>query len=238
MSLINDALRKARREAAARGEHPDTPEMVVILSPRRSLAHRPGLVLALGALLVAALLLGASVAWWAMNRTVRAGSAAGSATGAGDARGEAVPASAGTPREPRAGSESRREPASARTAAGAPAPTPARRAAAPPPSTPVAAGGGPSSAAAPRPPRRPTPASASPRRTVPAASREFLGEAKVGGITLTLDYLVYRPSDPFVQINGVELHEGWEISGFTVKRIQTDRVILEGPGGRVVIRSR
>ncbi len=60
----------------------------------------------------------------------------------------------------------------------------------------------------------------------------------MGGTTLRLDYLVYRPSDPFAEINGVELHEGWEIEGYTVVRIQTDRVVLEGPEGKVVLRAR
>ncbi len=230
MSLINDALRKARREAAVRGERPDAPEVVVILSPKRTLAERPGLLLALGVALVAAVLLGGAAVWWAVRAPAAGnGGAEVPVAAGGDAAPSPVPAAVSP--APPAAEQRRRE---AHRAGSRPAGAVRGPRSRPP------GGTGPPVPKPPVPfssPPTPSPRPAVAAGPAPSGAREFVGEAHVGGVTLVLDYLVYRPSDPFVQINGVELHQGWEISGYTVERIQTDRVILRGPAGKVVIRS-
>ncbi len=39
-------------------------------------------------------------------------------------------------------------------------------------------------------------------------------------------YIVFRPDDPFAEINGIELHPGGVVEGFRVKAIERDRVHL------------
>ncbi len=69
-----------------------------------------------------------------------------------------------------------------------------------------------------------------------AGPREIVGEGTVDGVKLTLDYLVYRSKDPFAQINGVEVHVGTEVDGFTILAIGEDRIRLQGAGGPVILR--
>jgi len=68
------------------------------------------------------------------------------------------------------------------------------------------------------------------------APREIVGEGTVDGIKLTLDYLVYRTNDPFAQINGAEVHVGWEVAGFKVLAIDEESVRLQGKNGPVILR--
>ncbi|NOZ94567.1 MAG: hypothetical protein GXP47_07510 [Acidobacteria bacterium] len=58
------------------------------------------------------------------------------------------------------------------------------------------------------------------------------------GVKLSLDYLVYRSTDPFAQINGMEVHVGSEVSGFKVLAIDENLVRLQGSGGPVILRVR
>ncbi len=64
---------------------------------------------------------------------------------------------------------------------------------------------------------------------------DAVAEAHVGREQLTLDYIVYRADNPFAQINGQEAHVGTVVGGFVVKEIQQDFVRLAGPNGEKVI---
>lgn len=68
--------------------------------------------------------------------------------------------------------------------------------------------------------------------------REIVGEGTVDGVKLSLDYLVYRSTDPFAQINGMEVHVGSDVSGFKVLAIDENLVRLQGSGGPVILRVR
>ncbi len=247
MSLINDALRRARQEAAEREAREKGLPPPVLPPPRRMGVHLPpaGVLMAVG---LGALLVGVLVAVLA----VLPGSGEGTA---------AIPeaASQGTSGTPEAGSDGRAVDEAARgvqpgarnprrssgsSSASMTTPPPAKRVQARPAERPpVLQPSSPSPAGARKPLVTPVPAqpTASARTTRPPRStepREYRGEARLGETTLTLDYIVYRSSDPFAEINGVELHEGWEVSGYTVVRIQADRVVLEGPAGEIVLLAR
>ncbi|MGQ9495052.1 MAG: hypothetical protein ACUVRY_02180 [Thermoanaerobaculaceae bacterium] len=73
--------------------------------------------------------------------------------------------------------------------------------------------------------------------TPPATLREFTVEGSVDGVHLHLDFLVFGAGRSFASINGKEVREGGEITGFVVEQIQEDRVILRGPGGLVVLKA-
>jgi hypothetical protein len=60
----------------------------------------------------------------------------------------------------------------------------------------------------------------------PNGERIFLIEADLGRVTLTLDFVVFRPDDPFAEINGLEVHVGSKIEGFTVEAIERNQVLL------------
>lgn len=73
--------------------------------------------------------------------------------------------------------------------------------------------------------------------TPPATPREFIVEGSVDGVYLHLDFLVFGAGRSFASINGKEVREGDEITGFVVEQIQEDRVILRGPGGPVILKT-
>lgn len=242
MSLISDALRKARREAAARGEQGGVPEVVVVRPPTRSITERPGLIVVLAAAALAVLGLGAGIAWWALD---------GGAPAPPETPGRAVAVTT-TVAQGSAGPKSTQPPGPIK---GAPDRTPleaesaatgetsesvlvggAREPAQPNPEIESSRSDETSNTGDSSPAKRAADTVAAPPPTA-AARHEFVGEGTIGKTSFRLDYLAYRPDDPFVQINGVELHQGWEIAGYTVERIQTDRVILVGPEGKIVLRS-
>ncbi len=248
MSLVSDALRKARQEAAQREGRPG-PSRFPAAIVHSSRGSRLGLGLVLGAVItLLAAGGGGLVAWWILG----GGASRQPAVGAGQTTTPPSPVDRDLP-----------------VAAGEPAPSaPAppigeesRRALAAPPAIPsertVAAGatgepgasahGSVSSAATAA--DRPGPAPAAPTTRTEARApeespssasgpREFVAEARLGDTTLVLDYIAYRPSDPFAQVNGIELHEGSHIDGFTVEKIARDRVELRDERGLVVLRVR
>lgn len=69
-------------------------------------------------------------------------------------------------------------------------------------------------------------------------SRDFVAEGRIGEVTLSLGYIVFRETDPFAEINGVTTFAGSEVSGFRVEEIHRDRVVLSNQDGPVVIRVR
>lgn len=70
------------------------------------------------------------------------------------------------------------------------------------------------------------------------AGGEFVAEARIGETTLILDYLVYRNENPFAQINGRDVRVGAVIEDFVVEAITSDSVVLTRGDTRVVIRVR
>jgi len=76
----------------------------------------------------------------------------------------------------------------------------------------------------------------SPRGSGAGGDRVFVLEADLGYATLSLDYIVFRPDDPFAEINGIEVHEGWFVDDFVVDKIERDRVILHDEKGPLVLR--
>ena len=65
----------------------------------------------------------------------------------------------------------------------------------------------------------------------------FILEADLGSVQLSLDFLVSRAEDPFTEINGVELHIGGVIEGYRVKSIEHDRVKLSNGRRTIVLRA-
>jgi hypothetical protein len=66
--------------------------------------------------------------------------------------------------------------------------------------------------------------------------RVFEIEAELGYASLNLGYIIARSENPFAEINGVDVFVGSEIEGFVVEAIETDRVILRDDKGILVLR--
>jgi hypothetical protein len=224
MSLINDALRKARQAAA---EHEDgraqDPFRVRTAHPRGE--RRWSAPLALLAVAVVAALVGASLAWVLIGRTDRAVEVAPSID-----RTEIAPI-------PTVEADSRLRLSSTEAD---PAPVDQE---APPdlPASHVAAAAGQQTLAA----ESPAAATQAPATTSPAPSQFTIGEdgariyvldADLGTTTLSLGYIVAREQNPFAEINGRDVYLGSEIEGFTVEAIEADRVVLRNQDGELVLR--
>jgi len=76
----------------------------------------------------------------------------------------------------------------------------------------------------------------SPQPQIALAAGEFVGEAHVGDVTLTLDYLVFRKENPFAQINGRDVRVGAVIEDYVVESITEDRVVLTQGDNEIVLR--
>jgi hypothetical protein len=244
MSLITEALRKARQEAAQReGRERGIPHGLVV--PPKRWRSGPGLALVV-AIALAAAVAGAAVAWWTLGRH---------ATTEASRTAAALPAPA-TP-----------APSTKLQAAALPPDTPARGEretfaahAVPAPQAPEKSG----SAAVVQTPQvgRPTsmtePAESEPSHGTEEAregevgerpvthkgsvergprEREFVIDADLGHTKLHLDYVVYRPSSPFAGINGQQVMIGSVIEGFQVEEIGPELVRLRDARGTVVLRT-
>jgi hypothetical protein len=242
MSLVSEALRKARREAAERGENLEgrTAQTTVIQVTR---GPRTWQVVALGAVVaLAAATLGAVAVWWLVG-----GAPGPEIADLGDrpaATGPVMPAAT-----PTTAPEDRPDAAGATTpgSAATVTPTPRRRLLPPTPRTADAAPiADPSTTDDPRPTAVPEASTAERTDPTPAPStettalgpNEFLGEAVIDGRRLVLDYIAYLPTGAFAEINGAEVRLGSRIEGFTVESITATAVTLRGPDGRVVLRAR
>ena len=233
MSLIGDALRKARQEAAER----DLERKGLLFSAK--IADRPvrsnlGLGIAIGAVVaIFATVAGGLVVWWVLG-----GSRAPEPQSpvAETATGTVTVAEAGSGTE----SASATATGSAASATDTATDTDSVSVTATDPDT--------ASAADPEPDADPVPdaePAADPASSVVSEPESgFLGEengaeiylmeAEFGAVTLSLDFLVYRETDPYVEINGTELHLGQIIEGFRVETIERDRVRLSD-GDRVIV---
>lgn len=234
MSLIGDALRKTRQEAAER----ESDRKGVLFSAK--IANPPtrsnlGLGLALGAIIaVAATVAGGGAVWWILNR--------------------------GDTGQPTAAEEPLRVTAEATENEGSspdPLPnrpvesnTPIRDVSAteidPIPTTEAASIGResqPSPAQNQRVTATPIPSPPQVESTeggfagVENGADVYILEADLGAVKLSLDYIIFRSDDPFAEINGVELHLGGVIEGFRVKAIERDRVHLSNGLKDIVLRA-
>jgi hypothetical protein len=249
VSLISEALRKARQQAIDRGDvdpAPAAPPTVIRLRPRSPLGT--GLVIG-AAIAVAAGLAGAAAVWWVLGGGGKGEPEAavssdqvtspGQRSRPGDEVASVVTADnlgtddqVETPEAPGNGSRDR-----PRVSEGGPS---AREAE---PAAPEA-----ESAVMPRSEPVPMPGEVVPTPTVSADSgseidrqggaRVFVLDAELGYATLSLDFIIYRSEDPFAEINGIEVHEGSEIDGFVVERIERDRVLLRDDRGPLELRAR
>ena len=71
----------------------------------------------------------------------------------------------------------------------------------------------------------------------PDGERIYLIEADLGTVVLTLDFIALRADDPFAQINGLDVHVGSTIEGFTVEAIERDQVRLRDDDGPLILRA-
>lgn len=232
MSLINEALKRARveaarRDAAAKGVPPSALPVYVPRRRRPWLGPLAGFLAGLAAVVVAA------GAFWL---------ARGSAPAAAAPRAAAAPAPAESATIPAPVSEAHPPvpigtPAVAHVAAPAPRPTPPRVAEPPPP------------AAEPRPPMTvvpPVPAPPGPRPSPPRtpqreprpettaggieAGRTYRVEATpAGGKKVKLDFIVWSET-PFAQINGKQISPGQMVDGYKLLAVERERVELEHSG--------
>jgi hypothetical protein len=234
MSLIGDALRKTRQEEAER----DNERKGVLFSAK--IANPParsnlGLGLALGAIIaVAATVAGGGAVWWLLSR---GDAAQPEAT-------DTVPS--GVPGSIETDETSSRSNLPGHTGSDSPAQSPPAAAA---PSA-AATGAGPTDLGPSQPAARPAAAVAAPA-TVTSGEKAFEGgfagvedgadvfilEAKFGKVELSLDFIIFRPDDPFAEINGIELHIGGVIEGYRVKTIERDRVHLSNGRKDIVLRT-
>ncbi len=207
MSLINDALRKARQAAAEHeAQQPDTAFRAPRAYPSRGPRRRSGVVV-LALVAVMAGLAGAAVAWWAMGQREQPVAAV-------------VPMPTPSPAPIVEASQSE-----------APAVESAEQTAVILVATPTPTA--PQIAAIREPAPAPTPRESTGAAT---NGRVFDLDADLGYATLGLGYIVARPVNPFAEINGVEVVIGSEVEGFRVEKIEADRVVLRDEKGELVLR--
>jgi hypothetical protein len=102
---------------------------------------------------------------------------------------------------------------------------------APPTPLPTESEGQPSPTAAPE-PDSPTPKPVVRKN----GDRVFVLDADLGTVKLSLGYIVARSTNPFAEINGIEVLVGSEIEGFTVEAIEANRVTLRDANGLLVLK--
>ncbi|HEV7667583.1 MAG TPA: hypothetical protein VGS22_03600 [Thermoanaerobaculia bacterium] len=102
------------------------------------------------------------------------------------------------------------------------------------PVTPSAPAAAPPKVPAPRPAAPPTAASAPPSYGLQVFVREVYLPG--GGPHLRLGGIAYSEEAPIALINGAALGRGEVVEGYVIRRIDAAEVELEGPGGRVVLR--
>jgi hypothetical protein len=231
MSLIHEALRKARRQegdedargvAYARG-----------LTGRRHRGLGTGIVI--GALLAVAAGAAVGVGMWLWlgdgSGPEPAAAGSGSATAAAGASGlESAPSQPAT----ESATVATATPATSAHGASSDLAAAATGSGQPPDELTV----GTEQPALPAAQQRPSPPAerATPRETRgPGGERVFHVEADLGYASLVVDYIVDRPSDPFARINGLDVRVGGTIEGFTVEEITSTAVRLRDARGPLVL---
>jgi hypothetical protein len=224
VSLINEALRKARREAAV-----DAGEVRRATAPS-TLRRGPRIpwvpVAVLGGLILAAVV-GASVTWMVVGRD--GGVSSQPITRAVEASVESRPEGRSNPPvastvEADGQEEEDNEATPPEVENAAPA-APVR----PMPDAP-------SSASTPEPPI--AAARTRPAAIGPAGEQIWDVVARRDDVTLTLGYLVHRSVDPFAEINGQEVRVGAQVSGCAVTAMDRVSVTLRCGDDTVVLRAK
>jgi len=229
MSLIHEALRKARREQ----EEEDARGVVYArgLTGRRR-RHGLGIGILLGALLTVVAGAAVGIGLWLSHgdrsgaQPPAPGNAAITPVASASGLGPAAPQPAATP----VGTA-----AAAAPAAAVPA-TPALSAGSGQPPDQLTAGA--DQPALPTAEHRTSPPAerATPSETRgPGGERVFHVEADLGYASLVVDYIAFRPDDPFARINGVDVRVGSTVEGFTVEEITGTAVRLRDERGPVVL---
>lgn len=233
MSLVSEALRKARAEAAAReGRSRGLPTAVLggVKGPRRGAGA--GLIALIA---VAAAVGGAALAWWVFGRSTP--SVAGARAAAAAPAAAATTATGPTPTALSTVSATR--PAAEARAVADVVPPPATAVSGPrsvgatgaPAAVPTTVEtGSPADGTVDRPP--------SPARPAEGGTRErsFVLTADLGYARLHLDFIVYKPSAPFGRVNGQDIVVGSIVDKFVVEEIGESYVRLRDGRGAVVLR--
>jgi hypothetical protein len=221
VSLINEALRKARQAASEhdskQAEGPSRPARAY--PSRRSGSPNSLLIVALTAVAAGAIV--ASAVWWffGSRQTVQQPAVASHQAPVAAASVAETPSPIPEPDD----NQAILAPVQADVAeVSAPRPT-----AAPEPTPPID-----ETDAEPAPPAE-APGEPAPRSD---GERVFVVEADLGATSLSLGYIVARRDNPFAEINGVEVYVGSEIEGFVVEAIEADRVVLRDDQGELILR--
>lgn len=222
MSLINEALRKARQAAS---EH-DAKQPGGAFQPAKAYpsrrSGRGGGPLAVALVAVTAAVIGAAGAWWFVSHVPPETTEPAVA----EVRSIDAAAAVATPAASPTAAEEQLESPSGAPAVQAPAPGPIRPEdvieAVPTVSRSITS--------------EPAPARVAANEPVgPNGERIFVLEAKLGYASLSLGYIVARTDNPFAEINGTEVYVGSEIEGFTVEAIEANRVVLQDDKGPLVL---
>jgi hypothetical protein len=265
MSLISDALKKARQEAARQDSYRQgLPYAVGTADSRAPRAPWISLLAGLGAgcLLAAAVFAMAFLAGWGpFHKPVADSRVAAAPAPAVPAPqpGTAPPSQPGEPAAPAVTPPSLAKPVAVETPAPKPAPAPPARepeavrpapqAPAPLPAAPKPAPETPAAAASPAPqpvvetpapaPVEAAPAPALPSASAPAEASTYSGELPVpGGGAVKLNGIVYSPDHPIAVLDGRVMGPGESVQGFTVVAIESGRVKLQGHGMTVYLSPR
>jgi hypothetical protein len=216
MSLVSEALRKARQEAAEkRAQQRGIIYTGTIVTQRGS---RLGFGLVIGSIIaVLAALGGGAAVWWTISRA-NPSAPSEVLTAEVTPAPEPAPATDSQPIGP-GGEPSQPE---------APVPTPAQAQPAPAPQAEAVT----TMAEL----IQPTPELQLEDSATTERERVFVIEADLGYATLSLGFLVFRSEDSFAEINGIEVREGQTIDGFVVDKIEQTQVTLQDDQGPVVLK--
>jgi len=215
VSLINEALRKARQAASEHeSKKPEGPFQPARAYPSKRTGRRGGLMV-MALIAVAAGAIGAAVAWWLLGdgETVLSGTKKIEGPSIEAATPLATPQNSPTPVEDQADPVVSATPTATATA---------------PVVVPV------SEQVLVEPEFTPTAVEEPPADT--DGERVFVIEADLGYASLSLGFIVARSNNPFAEINGTEVWIGSEIEGFVVETIEANRVVLRDEKGPLVLR--
>ena len=215
MSLINEALRKARQAASEHESKPPAgPFQPAKAYPSRRSGRRGGL-LGTAMVAVAASVIGAAAAWWILGDHEKSSTeTTENQSQPVEITSHAAPALASpAPSEAEANSAMFVLPTAAAT-------------------PPVVA---PASEQMMVELENPAPTPMGPT-TGPSGERIYVMEAELGYASLSLGYIVSRSNNPFAEINGIDVRIGSEIEGFVVEAIEANRVVLRDDKGPLILR--
>ena len=215
MSLINEALRKARQAASEHeSKQPAGPFQPARAYPSRRSGRRGGL-LTMAIIAVAAGVIGAMAAWWILGNHERPSS---EAINNQSKLVEATPPASSAPGA-LSPSDDQTEPVVLTEPTAAPA-------------TPVVVPASEQNIA-----EHESPVAAAVEPIIGSnGERIFVMEAELGYASLSLGYIVARSSNAFAEINGTEVWIDSEIEGFVVEAIEADRVVLRDDKGPLILR--